>query len=85
MIIVMSSSFLFACEQKKDPREKYTYHVWLQGPEPDKKVIYSGTVTGLSSCRYIAKNRIRSPKSNPGWTYFCCHDDGSDKCAERDE
>lgn len=64
----------------KSPQETYTYHVWLE--HQNGKKIYAGTVTGLSSCKYIANQKIGGSK-NPGWSYFCCWENNGNKCSER--
>lgn len=71
--------FVASCNEKP-PEETYKYNVYLYNKNNEK--LYSGTVVGLSSCRYIAKNRIRGNK-NPGWDYFCCRQDGKNQCLEK--
>ena len=85
----MLFSFL-ACKEETKATETYKYNAFFSHPEDGSKYsgkkIYVGTVTGLSSCKYIvsnyyAKRRKLLPKE--GWDYICCLDSKEDACKEQ--
>lgn len=79
--VLLAALSLSACgEAEKPPKESYTYNVWLEHIKGKK--VYAGTVVGLSSCKYIANQKIGGSK-NPGWSYFCCWQHNDDKCYDR--
>jgi hypothetical protein len=70
-----------ACKEKTPDEESRTYNVFLFNDK--NQLIPSGTVTGLSACRYIANKRIRGSK-NPGWDYYCCWEYQENACYQKD-
>lgn len=79
LVIIVLALMLGACDET--PKEEtHIYHVYLHNQKG--QTLYSGQVTGLSSCRYIANNRIRGDK-NPGWDYYCCLEKGGNQCYEK--
>jgi len=81
-LLIAFSGLITACEDKGNPKEKNSYHVWLHNDKG--QVLYSGKVKGLSSCRYVANQRIRNQTDNPGWDYTCCRIEGTEDCKEKD-
>jgi hypothetical protein len=75
--------FLLGCE-KKAPTEEYSYNAFFVTPEPDSKRVYVGTVTGLSSCKYIVSDYFNKRRKfiKGNWDYVCCWRDEEHQCIE---
>lgn len=80
LLVLLLCFSIFSCEEKINPNETYKYDVWIVSKY--KKKYYLGTVTGLSSCKYIANQKIKGD-INTGWTYECCLVTKLSRCKEK--
>jgi hypothetical protein len=84
LILLSLVGFFSACDQKPDPTETNTYNAFIDLGAPDHKRLYVGTVTGLSSCKYVVSDYYTKRRKliRSGWDYVCCLNTPDDKCAE---
>lgn len=78
-------TLIVACDKKKDATETNTYSAFFVHPKPDKKIIYVGTVKGLSSCKYIVSDYYSKRRKfiKGEWDYICCLKTADNECAEK--
>ena len=77
--------FLSSCKDERKTTETNTYNAYFVQDEPEEKKIYVGTVTGLSSCKYIVSDYYAKRRKfyHGAWDYMCCLKTGSSNCAEK--
>jgi hypothetical protein len=84
LVLLVCFCFLSACEKEQEPTETYSYNAYFIYPKPEDKKVYVGTVTGLSSCKYIVSDyyakRYKYIKGK--WDYVCCLRTDKSECAE---
>ena len=63
---------LVSCDDKA-PKEEESYNAFFIYPGSKKKA-YVGTVTGLSSCKYVVSNYYTKRRKyiKGEWDYICC-------------
>lgn len=82
LIILLFSA---SCEKKPDERENNSYNAYFVYPVgAGEKKVYVGTVTGLSSCKYIVSSHYAKRRKfvEGPWDYECCLRAGENECAE---
>lgn len=76
---------LASCKEK-NPSEEAGYNAFFVYPETEKKV-YIGTVTGLSSCKYVASDYYNKRRKyiKGKWDYICClrNEATGEECVEK--
>ncbi len=84
LLLLIIIPFLASCEEKKDPHEKYQYNAFFVHPDPTIRPYYIGSVTGLSSCKYVVGNYYSKRRKliKGEWDYKCCLRTREDECAE---
>ncbi len=87
ILLLLLCVTLFGCEEEKqpDPRKKYNYHVFLRSFD-DKKVFYTGSTIGLSSCGIIGRRALAERKTQElagkEWEVICCWYTKPSQCNE---
>jgi hypothetical protein len=76
---------LVACDNKKDVTETNSYNSFFVFPKPDERIVYVGTVKGLSSCKYAVSDYYSKRRKfvKGQWDYICCLKTADNECAEK--
>jgi hypothetical protein len=76
---------LFGCDDSKSVTETNTYNAYFVQFEPEETKRYVGTVTGLSSCKYIVSDYYAKRRKfiEGKWDYACCLKTKQSNCAEK--
>lgn len=86
VIIAIFALLVFACKPEQKETETYSYNaffVYPPGhPKAEKGPVYVGTVTGLSSCKYVTSDYYTKRRKfiGDGWDYICCHRTEENEC-----
>lgn len=85
LLLLVGICLFSACEKKPDATETYSYNSFFVYPEPEEKKVYVGTVTGLSSCKYIVSDYYakRHKYIKGEWDYICCLRTKESECSEK--
>ena len=82
---LLFSLFLASCEEKVSATEENVYNSYFVQYEPEEKKMYVGTVTGLSSCKYIVSDYYAKRRKfiKGSWDYMCCLKTARSNCSEK--
>jgi hypothetical protein len=74
-----------SCGKEPDPTENYTYNAFFVFPKPSEQKVYVGTVTGLSSCKYVVSDYYTKRRKfiKGKWDYICCLHTDKGECVEQ--
>ena len=76
---------LASCDDKVSATETNVYNSYFIQYEPEEKKLYVGTVTGLSSCKYIVSDYYAKRRKfiDGSWDYMCCLKTKRSNCSEK--
>lgn len=82
---LLTITLLAACDNKKDVTETSSYNAFFVFPKPEERIVYVGTVTGLSSCKYIVSDYYSKRRKfiKGEWDYICCLNTEESSCQEK--
>jgi len=85
ILFFIPALLLFSCDDRKSATETNTYNAYFVFPKPEEKKKYVGTVTGLSSCKYIVSDYYNKRRKfiKGDWDYICCLKTSKSSCAEK--
>ena len=88
ILVILLAFFIISCDQQKpDERESYKYNAYFEMKDGGKvNRMYVGTVTGLSSCKYIVSTFYAKRRAHVKghWDYVCCRQGESKACVSED-
>jgi hypothetical protein len=82
-LLLLACVIFFSGCDKKAPTEDYKYNAFFVFP--DGKKAYVGTVTGLSSCKYVVSDYFAKRRKfvKGQWDYICCWKTDDNECFEQ--